>query len=160
MFLRLEISWVFAGSPRYRFLELNPTSELWSVSTFAHRYEGGVWVGWAQVCTYGVARLETSLAIWDSQVSDGGAGQRMPTKGRQGSSGLRCTHNINTPVSRNSDHGVEGTEIDTDDTHICFVVFVAGREWEVWMGKFERDFCERKRRRDMGGCGGFFQSSM
>jgi hypothetical protein len=38
---------------------------------------------------------------------------------------LGSTHNINTPVSRNSDHGVEGTEIDTDDAHLCFFSFPA-----------------------------------
>lgn len=39
---------------------------------------------------------------------------------------LGYTHNINTPVSCNSDDGVEGTEIDTDDTHICFSFFSPG----------------------------------
>jgi hypothetical protein len=77
---------------------------------------------------------------------------------RQGRLGLPYTYNINTPVSRNSDHGVEGTEIDTNDAHLCFVLFVAGRSVRCRVELSKCDFCEKKRRREMWFEADFFQS--
>lgn len=55
MFLRLEISCVFAGSPRYLLLGPNPTRELLMVSYCI--------AGHFFADTYGVARLDTSFVI-------------------------------------------------------------------------------------------------
>lgn len=56
VFFRLEISWVFAGSPRYLLLGPKPTRELLAV-----RY--GATLGDLRADTDGVARLETSFVI-------------------------------------------------------------------------------------------------
>jgi hypothetical protein len=34
---------------------------------------------------------------------------------------MGSTHNINTAIPRNSDHGVEGTEVDTDYAHLAWL---------------------------------------
>jgi hypothetical protein len=58
VFLRLEISWFFAVSPMYLLLGPKPTSDLGALA--AKCVVGGVFA-------YGVARLETSFAIWRGQ---------------------------------------------------------------------------------------------
>lgn len=57
VFFKLEISWVFAGSPRYLLLGPKPTRELLAVSHDAT-------LGDLRADTDGVARLETSFVIY------------------------------------------------------------------------------------------------
>jgi hypothetical protein len=56
VFLRLETSWFFAASPMYLLLGPKPTSDLRAVSHWRCVCAGGF--------AYGVARLETSFAIY------------------------------------------------------------------------------------------------
>ena len=55
VFLRLEISWVFAVSPRYLVLGPKPTRELLAVSYYT--------ISMSMTDTDGVARFETSFVI-------------------------------------------------------------------------------------------------
>lgn len=45
---------------------------------------------------------------------------------------MGSTHNINTAIPRNSDHGVEGTEVDTDYAHLAGL----GEEEVGWVDIF------------------------
>lgn len=75
---------------------------------------------------YGVARLETSFAIWtvSQPVSD-------ETMGGRGG-----TYDIDTSIPRNSNNAVEGTQVDSYDRHGWYLM--AGLCWAVislWRGR-------------------------
>lgn len=53
--------------------------------------------------TYGVARLETSFVIWESQNN-----VTIEYKGED-------TYHVNTTVASNCDDGIKRTEVDADD---------------------------------------------
>ena len=97
MFLRLEISWVFAVSPRYLLLGPKPTRDLLGVN-YDETPKG---VG---VDTDGVARLETSLVIWIAV-------------NRQKAKVYGMTYNIHAPIPCNSYHGILSAKIHPYDAH-------------------------------------------
>ena len=98
MFFRLEISCVFAVSPRYRDLGPNPTSEL-ELCQQAEVRSGGRG-------TYGVCRLEVSFVICDKSVTGS-------------STETESTYDIDALVSSNTNLGALRTEIYANDTHVC-----------------------------------------
>lgn len=88
------------------------------------------------VCTYGVARLETSFAICHGQCL---VQQRRVV-------GAPATHHVDTAVTRDSNDAVERPQVDAHDRH----VWLAG--WRGISRKFQRKGEGRGERKGRSAC--------
>lgn len=166
MFLRLEISCVFAGSPRYLDLGPKPTKDLPKVLGYPS-VEGS-----RGCATYGVARLETSFVICPLSAFP------------QVEVGERGTYDVYSTVPSHGNDGIDRSKVYADDcrqtqklaclkgcggrgcrltTHFCGIVGVAGCvEVSVILLRRERMFaielevCRTKARLGVEFCGGVY----
>lgn len=96
MFFRLEISCVFAGSPRYLDLGPKPTRDLPMIIRIAIEES-------RDRATYGVARFETSFVICPPSVFP------------QVDERKKGTYDVDSTVPSDGNDGIDRSEVYTDD---------------------------------------------